>query len=42
MRHPETKRTTVVPMHSGDFPRPLLRLVLDQAGLSEAEFRSIL
>ncbi|KAF2990547.1 type II toxin-antitoxin system HicA family toxin [Methylocystis sp. MJC1] len=41
-RHPETKRTTVVPMHSGDIKRPLLRLIIEQTGMTEEEFRSLL
>ncbi|MGJ0391879.1 MAG: type II toxin-antitoxin system HicA family toxin [Methylocystis sp.] len=41
-RHPETKRTTVVPIHSGDIKRPLLKLIIVQTGLTEEEFRSLL
>ncbi|MBL1258557.1 type II toxin-antitoxin system HicA family toxin [Methylocystis sp. Sn-Cys] len=41
-RHPETKRTTVVPMHSGDIKRALLRLIIEQTGMTEEEFRSLL
>jgi predicted RNA binding protein YcfA (HicA-like mRNA interferase family) len=41
-RHPGTKRTTVVPMHSGDVKRPLLKLIIQQAGLTEDEFRDLL
>ena len=41
-RHPETKRTTVVPMHVGDVKRPLLKMILQQAGLTEEEFRDLL
>lgn len=41
-RHPETKRTTVVPMHSGDIKRPLLKLIIEQTGMTEEEFRSLL
>jgi predicted RNA binding protein YcfA (HicA-like mRNA interferase family) len=41
-RHPETTRTTVVPMHNGDVKRPLLKLILQQAGLAEDEFRDLL
>ncbi|PWB81894.1 MAG: hypothetical protein C3F11_13780 [Methylocystaceae bacterium] len=37
-RHPETKRTTVVPFHSGDIKRPLLKMILLQAGLTEDDF----
>ena len=41
-RHPLTRRTTVIPLHSGDVKRPLLKLVLDQAGLSEDELTALL
>jgi predicted RNA binding protein YcfA (HicA-like mRNA interferase family) len=41
-RHPETKRTTVVPLHSGDVKRPLLKMILVQAGLTEEEFLTLL
>jgi predicted RNA binding protein YcfA (HicA-like mRNA interferase family) len=33
---------TVVPMHPGEFPRPLLQTILKQAGLSVEEFRKLL
>jgi predicted RNA binding protein YcfA (HicA-like mRNA interferase family) len=33
---------TVVPMHPGDFPRPLLSAILKQAGISVEEFRELL
>ncbi|KAF0212648.1 MAG: hypothetical protein FD139_212 [Methylocystaceae bacterium] len=41
-RHPETKRTTVVPLHSGDVKRPLLKMILLQAGLTEEELLKLL
>lgn len=41
-RDPETKRTTVVPLHSGDVKRPLLKMILLQAGLTEEEFLKLL
>ncbi len=41
-RHPQTRRTTVVPMHSGDVKRPLLLMILQQAGLEEEQFRKLL
>jgi predicted RNA binding protein YcfA (HicA-like mRNA interferase family) len=41
-RHPETKRTTVVSIHNGDVKRPLLKMIIQQAGLTEAEFRDLL
>lgn len=31
--NPETKRTTIVPMHSGDLPKGTEKDVLKQAGL---------
>lgn len=40
--HPETKRQTTVPMHSGDIKRGLMKQILKQAGLSEAEFRKLI
>ena len=39
---PATKRMTVLPMHPGEFPRPLLQTILKQAGLSVEEFRKLL
>jgi len=41
-RHPETKRTTVVPIHGGDIKRPLLKMIIQQTGLTEEEFRDLL
>jgi predicted RNA binding protein YcfA (HicA-like mRNA interferase family) len=41
-RHPQTGRTTVVPMHVGDIKRPLLKLIISQTGLSDEEFRNLL
>jgi predicted RNA binding protein YcfA (HicA-like mRNA interferase family) len=42
LREPASKRMTVVPMHPGEFPRPLLQTILKQAGLSVEEFRKLL
>jgi predicted RNA binding protein YcfA (HicA-like mRNA interferase family) len=42
LRHPVSRRTTVVPMHPGDLPRPLLKLVLRQAGMTDDHFTSLL
>jgi len=42
LRHPTTRRTTVVPMHTGDVKRPLLKMIVQQAGLSEDEFLRLL
>ncbi|MGD0532592.1 MAG: type II toxin-antitoxin system HicA family toxin [Methyloceanibacter sp.] len=36
LRHPKTEHTTVVPVHTNEFPRSLLKLILKQAGLSES------
>ena len=33
---------TVVPLHSGDLPRWLLKQIIKQAGMSEAEFQELL
>lgn len=35
-------RTTVVPFHTGDIKRPLLRAILKQAALTEEEFLNLL
>ena len=40
--HPEKRRMTAVPMHSGDVHRGLLRAILKQADLTEAEFLDLL
>ena len=43
LRHPTDERGTCVPMHAGrDIKRSLLRLILNQAGISEGEFRRLL
>ncbi len=42
LRHPGAGRTTVVPAHAGDVKRPLLRMIIAQAGLSEDEFLRLL
>ena len=41
-RHPQTKRTTVVPVHSKELPRWLLKKIIKEAGLTEDEFRRLL
>ncbi len=33
---------TCVPMHAGDLGRKLLRAIIEQAGLTEEEFRKLL
>jgi predicted RNA binding protein YcfA (HicA-like mRNA interferase family) len=42
LREPASKRMTVVPMHPGEFPRPLLQTSLKQAGVPVEEFRKLL
>ncbi len=42
LRHPGTKRTTVVPIHSGELPRWLLKKIIKDAGLDENQFRLFL
>ena len=42
LRHPATTRTTVVPIHSGEFPRWLLKRIIKEAGLTEDQFRHYL
>jgi len=41
-RHPEKRVTTVVPVHPCDMKRPLLRMIMAQAGLTEEEFLRLL
>jgi hypothetical protein len=36
------KGSHVIPMHPGEFPRPLLQTILKQAGLSVEDFRKLL
>jgi predicted RNA binding protein YcfA (HicA-like mRNA interferase family) len=38
--HPVKKITTCVPMHGGDLKRSLVRAILQEAGLTEAEFQN--
>lgn len=40
--NPLSKRQTGVPMHSGDVRRDLMKEIIQQAGLSENEFRKYL
>ena len=42
LRNPDTMRTTVVPMHAGEFPRWLLKRIIKEAGLTEDRFRHYL
>jgi len=41
-RHPQTRRTTVVPLHGGDLKRPLLKMIIQQAGMTEEQFVELL
>ncbi|MFI5357745.1 MAG: type II toxin-antitoxin system HicA family toxin [Opitutales bacterium] len=40
--HPQTGKTTTVPMHPGNLKRGLLKEIIKQAGLTENEFRDLL
>jgi len=40
--HPTRKLETCVPTHSGDLKRSLVRAILQQAGLTEEQFRQLL
>lgn len=40
--HPGRKLETGVPIHSGDLKRSLVRAIVQQAGLTEEEFRKLL
>jgi predicted RNA binding protein YcfA (HicA-like mRNA interferase family) len=40
--HPSKRLTTCVPMHSGDLKRSLVRAILQQADLTEDEFRELI
>lgn len=42
LRHPVSMRRTVVPMHTRDLNRGLLKEIIKQAGLTEDEFRELL
>jgi predicted RNA binding protein YcfA (HicA-like mRNA interferase family) len=42
LHNPDNDKTTLVPMHSGEFPRWLLKKIIKDAGLREDEFRSLL
>lgn len=42
LRHPLTKRTTSVPIHSAELPRWLLKKIIKDSGLTEDQFRAIL
>jgi predicted RNA binding protein YcfA (HicA-like mRNA interferase family) len=40
--HPERKIMATVAMHAKDLKRPVMKAILDQAGLSEDELRGFL
>jgi predicted RNA binding protein YcfA (HicA-like mRNA interferase family) len=42
LRHPLTRRTTTVPVHSKELPRWLLKKIIKDSGFSEDEFRRLL
>ena len=42
LRHPVTRQTTCVPKHGKDVKRSLMKEILQQAGLTEEEFRKLL
>jgi len=42
LRNSNTKRTTIVPIHSKELPRWLLKKIIKDAGLNEGEFRSFI
>jgi predicted RNA binding protein YcfA (HicA-like mRNA interferase family) len=42
LRNPHTKRTTVVPIHSKELPRWLLKKIIKDAGLNEDQFRTFI
>ena len=42
LRNSTTRRTTVVPIHSEELPRWLLKKIIKDAGLNEDQFRSLL
>lgn len=41
LRHPITRQTTCVPVHGQDVKRSLMKEILQQAGLTEEEFRKL-
>ena len=42
LRHLVSRRTTCVPKHGKDVKRSLMKEILQQAGLTEEEFRKLL
>ena len=41
-RHPVTRRTTLIPIHTGELARWLMKKIIKDAGLSEADIRDLL
>ncbi len=42
LKNPMTGARTTVPVHGGDVKRGLLKQILKQAGLTEAQFRKLM
>jgi predicted RNA binding protein YcfA (HicA-like mRNA interferase family) len=42
LHNPGTDQTVVVPVHTGEFPRWLLKKIIKDAGLNEQQFRLML
>ena len=42
LAHSQAEIVTAVPMHPGDLKRPLLKKIIQDAGLTEDEFRALL
>ena len=42
LRHPITRHTTCVPKHGKDVKRSLMKAILQQASLTEDQFRELL
>ena len=42
LRNPLTQRTAIVPVHTSEFPRWLLKKIIKDAGMTEEEFRELL
>jgi predicted RNA binding protein YcfA (HicA-like mRNA interferase family) len=42
LHNAESEKTALIPMHSGEFPRWLLKKITKDAGLSKDEFRGYL
>jgi len=42
LHNPNTDKTVLVPLHSGEFPRWLMKKIIKDSGLSEDEFRFLI